>query len=126
MLENPIVPGAIDLLFLRLALSGVVRQVPGTSIGSTVLPGIFLASYVLTQDTAHVIQFNPMLFFRHHFQVPSFLQGCGTHFWECCIDYIPAPRSPPRTTASDFSKKARVPHQDLKPRVDIDKISFAR
>jgi hypothetical protein len=48
MLENPIVLTALICFVLGLALSGLVRVVPGSTIASTVLPVIFLASYVLT------------------------------------------------------------------------------
>jgi hypothetical protein len=48
MLENPIVLAALICFLLGLALSGLVRIVPGSTIASTALPVIFLASYVLT------------------------------------------------------------------------------
>ena len=44
MLENPIVLTALICFVLGLALSGLVRVVPGSTIASTVLPVIFLAS----------------------------------------------------------------------------------
>ena len=48
VLENPIVLAALICFLLGLALSGLVRVVPGSTIASTALPIIFLASYVLT------------------------------------------------------------------------------
>jgi hypothetical protein len=48
MLENPILLAALICFLLGLALSGLVRLVPGLALGSMVLPTVFLASYVLT------------------------------------------------------------------------------
>jgi hypothetical protein len=48
VLENPIVLAALICFVLGLALAGLVRVVPGSTIASTALPIVFLASYVLT------------------------------------------------------------------------------
>src|ERR1700731_4311763 len=48
MLENPIILAALICFLLGLVLSGLVRLVRSSAIASTVLPIIFLASYVLT------------------------------------------------------------------------------
>jgi hypothetical protein len=48
MLENPIILAALNCFFLGLALSGLARVVPGSTIASVVLPIIFLASYIQT------------------------------------------------------------------------------
>jgi hypothetical protein len=48
VLENPILLAALICFLLGLALSGLVRIVPGSSLASMVLPIAFLASYVLT------------------------------------------------------------------------------
>ena len=48
MLENPIILAALICFLLGLLLSGLVRLVRSSAIASTVLPIIFLASYVLT------------------------------------------------------------------------------
>src|ERR1700735_2644689 len=48
MLENPIILAALICFLLGLVLSGFVRLVRSSAIASTVLPTIFLASYVLT------------------------------------------------------------------------------
>ena len=47
VLENPIVLAALICFLLGLALSGLVRVVPGSTIASTVMPIVFLTSYVL-------------------------------------------------------------------------------
>ena len=47
MLENPILLAALICFLLGLALSGLVRIVPGSTLASMVLPIVFLASYVL-------------------------------------------------------------------------------
>ncbi len=47
MLENPIVSAALICFLLGLALAGLVRVVPSSTIASTPVPIIFLASYVL-------------------------------------------------------------------------------
>jgi hypothetical protein len=48
VLENPIIVAALICFVLGLALSGLVRIVPGSSLPSMVLPIVFIASYVLT------------------------------------------------------------------------------
>jgi hypothetical protein len=48
VLENPILLAALICFMLGLALSGLVRIVPGSSLASMVLPIVFLASCVLT------------------------------------------------------------------------------
>ena len=48
MLENPIILAALICFLLGLVLSGLVRLVRSSAIASTVLPIIFLTSYVLT------------------------------------------------------------------------------
>ena len=47
MLENPIILAALICFLLGLVLSGLVRLVRSSAIASTVLPIIFLTSYVL-------------------------------------------------------------------------------
>ena len=58
MLENPIILAALICLLLGLVLSGLARAVPGSTIPSSVLPIIFLASYILTYQ--QVPPFPPM------------------------------------------------------------------
>lgn len=48
MLENPIILAALTCFLLGLLLSGAVRVFRSSAIASTVLPIIFLASYVTT------------------------------------------------------------------------------
>jgi hypothetical protein len=48
MLENPIALAALICFLLGLVLSGLVRIVRRSAVASTVLPIIFLASYVVT------------------------------------------------------------------------------
>jgi hypothetical protein len=48
MLENPIVLAALTCFLLGLVLSGLLRVVRSSATASTVLPIIFLASYVVT------------------------------------------------------------------------------
>ena len=47
VLENPIVSAALICFLLGLALAGLVRVVPSSTIASAPVPIIFLASYVL-------------------------------------------------------------------------------
>ena len=48
MLENPIFVAALVCFLLGLGLSGLVRLLPVSALGSVVSPSVFLASYVLT------------------------------------------------------------------------------
>jgi hypothetical protein len=47
-LENPIAFAALICFVLGLVLSGLVRMIGSSAVASTVLPIIFLASYVVT------------------------------------------------------------------------------
>jgi hypothetical protein len=48
VLENPIFVAALVCFLLGLGLSGLVRILPVSALGSAVSPSVFLASYVLT------------------------------------------------------------------------------
>jgi hypothetical protein len=48
VLENPIFMAALLCFVLGLVLSGFMRIFPGSTVASTALPMVFLASYVLT------------------------------------------------------------------------------
>jgi hypothetical protein len=48
VLENPIFVAALVCFLLGLGLSGLVRILPVSALGSVVSPSVFLASYVLT------------------------------------------------------------------------------
>jgi hypothetical protein len=48
VLENPIFVAALICFLLGLGLSGLVRILPVSALGSVVSPSVFLASYVLT------------------------------------------------------------------------------